>query len=57
MEVGKGCSRMQSYTCDMEFVLYTNYLYKRAVIERMQVMTLNPKPNCLNNGKFCYPTH
>lgn len=26
MEVGKGYSRMQNYTCDMELALYTNCL-------------------------------
>lgn len=51
MEVGKHCSRMQSYTCGMKFVLYTNYLYKGAVIGRMYIMTPNTKPNCFNNRK------
>lgn len=53
MEVGKGYSRMQNYTCDMELVLYTNCLCNWAITllllstpsvsGRIQVMTPNPK--------------
>lgn len=31
MEVGKGYSRMQNYTCDMELVLHTNCLCNWAI--------------------------